>query len=109
MTITASLKRQPVSNFFVTVACAAFLVGCKGSDPVKEQWESRDSARESGRGAELKVQHYTIEGDSVTSYWRVTPDGSTEVYTDRTEDAFSDQEWNFVVCDDPEPVPEVAC
>lgn len=108
-----------------------------GSDPVEAQWESRESlpscgslhlqqgeelradgktelacmerAKDSGRGAELAVRYPTTEGDPVTDYYRVKPDGSTEVYTDSTQDAFSDQKWSFASCDQPNTVLDVHC
>ncbi len=108
-----------------------------GSDPVEAQWESRESlpscgslqlqqgeelkvdgetelacmerAMDSGRGAELTVTYPTTEGDPVTDYYRVTPDGSTEVYTDSTQDAFSDQKWSFANCNQPNTVLDVNC
>lgn len=108
-----------------------------GSDPVEEHWTSRESltscgslqlqqgeqlrvdgkegvaclerAMDSGRGAELAVRYPTVEGDPVTEYYRVTPDGSTEVYTDSTLDAFSDQKWSFATCDAPKTVLDVNC
>jgi hypothetical protein len=66
-------------------------------------------ALDSGRGAELSVRYPTTEGDPVTNYYRVTADGSTEVYTDSTEDAFSDQRWSFASCDQPSTALDVNC
>lgn len=107
------------------------------SDPVQEQWKSRASlpscgslelqqgetvevegkaevaclqrALDSGRGAELAIRYPTTEGDPVTDYYRVTADGSTEVYTDSTQDAFSDGKWGFASCDRPEMALDVNC
>ena len=106
-------------------------------DPVQKRWESRASlpscgslslqqgeavevdgkteltclgrALDSGRGAELTVQNPTTEGDPVVNYYRVTADGSTEVYIDSTQDAFSDRTWRFASCDKPESVLDVNC
>lgn len=66
-------------------------------------------AIESGNGAELTVQYPTTEGDPITDYYRVTPEGSTEVYTDSTEDAFSDQNWSFAPCLRPKTVLDINC
>jgi hypothetical protein len=138
MTMTASVWRPSAGKFLLgPVACIALLAGCMGSDPVEEQWASRESlpscgslrlrqgeqlkvdgktevaclgrAIESGRGAELTVRYPTTEGDPITDYYRVTPDGSTEVYTDSTEDAFSDQKWSFATCERPTTALDVNC
>lgn len=120
-------------------ALLAGCTGCGSmtADPVQEQWESRaslpscgslqlqqgeavevdgktevaclQSALDSGGGAELTVRHPTTEGDPVTNYYRVTADGSTEVYTDSTQDAFSDRKWIFASCDQPETALDVSC
>jgi hypothetical protein len=111
--------------------------GPMAPDPVQKRWESRASlpscgslrlqqgeavavdgktelaclqrALDSGRGAELTVRHPTTEGDPVTTYYRVTSDGVTEVYTDSTQDAFSDRSWSFASCDQPETVLDANC
>jgi hypothetical protein len=115
----------------------ALVTGCTDADPVQEQWESRDSlpscgslqlgqgesirsdgkheiaclrrARDDGRGAELRVRFPTVEGDPITEYYRVTPEGTTEVYTDATEDENSDERWHFAKCAEPETVLDVNC
>ena len=116
---------NPSAGFSGRSPALPFLLGCMGSDPVEEQWASRESlpscgsvrlsqgeklkvegktelacmgrASKSGRGAELTIHQPATEGDPVTSYWRVTSEGSTEVYGDSTEDAFSDQKWSFAI------------
>ena len=123
----------------VASAALVALSGCSSfaSDPVKKLWESRDSltscgslhlgqietvevdgkqeiaclqrALESGSGAELTVRRPTTEGDQVTDYYRVTAEGSTEVYTDASQDGFSDGKWVFASCDDPDSVLDVNC
>ncbi|MDR7253981.1 hypothetical protein J2X46_002971 [Nocardioides sp. BE266] len=45
----------------------------------------------------------------MTDYYRVTARGSTEVYTDASQDAFSDGNWSFASCDDPDSALEVNC
>ena len=138
MTMKAPVGRPSASKFLLgPVACVALLTGCMGSDPVEVQWASRESlpscgslrlqagerlqvfgktelaclrrAIDSGRGGELTVRYPTTEGDPITDYSRVTPDGSTEVYTDSTEDAFSDQKWSFATCNQPKTVLDVNC
>ena len=123
-------------RLLVVVACAVVLTAC-GGDPVQEQWESRDDlpscgsislshaealevvgeeqvacladALASGRGAELTVTVPTTEGDAITEYRRVLPDGSTEIYVDSTQDTFSDQRWGHGSCEQPESALDVAC
>ena len=60
------------------------------------------------RGGELKVEYPTVEGDPITAYYRVTPDGGTETYEDSTEDPFGSQEWSFVSCPTPAGAQDVA-
>ena len=114
------------------VAC-----GSTVSDPVQKQWESREPspscgslrlqqdeamedvgttelaclqrALDSRRAAELTVRYLTTEGDPVINYYRVTPTGSTEKYTDATQDAFSDRKWRFASCDRPSAALDVSC
>ncbi len=138
MTMPSHVGRLSASRFLLgPVASVALLAGCLGSDPVEEQWDSRDPlprcgslqlqqgedlevdgrkelaclerAMDSGRGAELVVRYPTTEGDPVTDYYRVNPDGSTEVYTDSTQDAFGDQKWSVATCDEPRTVLDVNC
>ena len=63
----------------------------------------------SGKGAELVVRSSTKEGDPVTTYYRVTPAGTTEVYIDRTGDENSGQDWGFAECKEPESVLDANC
>jgi hypothetical protein len=76
---------------------------------VRSEFECLRAAFHSGSGAELKVQAPTTEGDPVTSYYRVTPAGTTEVYVDSTHDKFGDQKWSFADCKQPESVLDVNC
>lgn len=113
-------------------ACSAF-----ASDPVEQAWSSRDplpscgsvslghfdslerdargeltclrSALDSGEGAELRINHITLEGDPVTSFYRVTPGGAFEAYADNTEDPNSDQRWTYFQCNQPHSVPDFTC
>ncbi|MFB7356184.1 hypothetical protein [Streptomyces gardneri] len=107
------------------------------NDPVKERWESRtefsrcgevsldqgeemqkQAAREiaclqralkNGESAELKVSYPTVEGDPIREYYRLTPQGRLEVYTDSTDDHYSDQKWSFTECYTPEWLAEISC
>ncbi|MEU1924206.1 hypothetical protein AB0H23_26660 [Streptomyces albogriseolus] len=106
-------------------------------DPVKDRWESRteypscgevglaqgeeiqkQAAREidclrralkSGESAELKITYPTVEGDPIREYYRLTPQGRLEVYTDSTDDRYSDQKWSFAECYTPEWLAEISC
>ncbi|WP_157987141.1 hypothetical protein [Streptomyces atratus] len=123
----------------VAVAAVSLLAAGCGmvNDPVKERWESRTEfsrcgevrldqgeemqkqavreivclrrALESGESAELKVTHPTVEGDSIREYYRLTPQGRLEVYTDSTDDQYSDQKWSFAKCYAPEWLAEISC
>ncbi len=107
------------------------------NDPVKERWKSRTEfsscgevsldqgeemqkqaareivclqrALENGESAELKVTYPTVEGDPIREYYRLTPQGRLEVYTDSTDDHYSDQKWSFAECYTPEWLAEVSC
>jgi hypothetical protein len=63
----------------------------------------------SGAGGELTVRSPTTEGDSVVEYYRVTPTGSTEIYTDSTHDPNSNEGWSYGECDEPRSVLDVVC
>ncbi|MEU7112324.1 hypothetical protein [Streptomyces sp. NPDC046182] len=123
----------------VAVALTSLLVASCGmlNDPVKERWDSRtefsscgevslaqgeemqkQSAREivclqralkNGESAELKVTYPTVEGDPIREYYRLTPQGRLEVYTDSTDDSYSDQKWSFAECYTPEWLAEISC
>ncbi|MFE5593656.1 hypothetical protein [Streptomyces sp. NPDC056549] len=123
----------------VAVALTSLLAAGCGmlNDPVKERWESRteysrcgevsldqgeemqkQAAREidclqralkNGESAELKVTYPTVEGDPIHEYYRLTPQGRLELYTDSTEDHYSDQKWSFAECYTPEWLPEISC
>ena len=58
-------------------------------------YDCLESARDAGEGAELQVDQVTVEGDPVTSWYRVTPEGRLEVYTDATADAFGSGRWEY--------------
>jgi energy-converting hydrogenase Eha subunit A len=106
-------------------------------DPVRNSWESRAPfascgevslshgdempihatteigclrrALEQARGAELEVRYRTVEGDPIRDHYRLTPRGALEVYTDSTEDRYSDGTWSFAPCHRPDWLPEIAC
>ncbi|MGW9023730.1 hypothetical protein ACWGQ5_05725 [Streptomyces sp. NPDC055722] len=128
-----------VRPWLVAVATTSLLAaGCGMSgDPVKERWASRAEfsscgevsldqgeeikkkavreitclrrALKSGDSAELKVTYPTVEGDPIREYYRLTPQGRLEVYTDSTDDRYSDQKWSFAKCYTPEWLVEISC
>ncbi|GAA1359252.1 hypothetical protein [Catellatospora chokoriensis] len=115
----------------LTAGCGLF------GDPVKDQWTSRTElascgevslgqgeqmqqkavqeiaclqrALKDGESAELKVTHPTVEGDPLRTYYRVLPQGRLEVYTDSTDDRYSDRNWSFAECYSPEWLPGISC
>ncbi|WP_141206060.1 hypothetical protein [Streptomyces griseorubiginosus] len=123
----------------VAMAAVFLVVGGCGvlDDPVKDRWESRTEfsscgevrlaqgeemqeqavqeiaclrrALKSGEGAELKVAFPTVEGDPIREYYRLTPQATLEVYTDSTDDHYSDQKWSFAECYTPEWLAEISC
>ncbi len=51
----------------------------------------------------------STEGDPVIEYRRITPAGTTEVYTDASKDRFSDGAWLYGSCDHPANAMDSAC
>jgi hypothetical protein len=130
--------RRTVRCLVAGAAATAALTGCSLlGDPVQRQWEDRqplpscgavlldlterletvapdaveclETARTSGAGGELVLTYFTKEGDPVIEYRRVTPAGTTEVYTDATKDHFSDGTWLYGSCGRPTSAGDVAC
>jgi hypothetical protein len=123
----------------LAVAGAVLVAGCTApwGDQVRDRWEGRSrvpgcgdvrlgqgesleraaraevaclgAALDSSTGAELTVRYSTTEGDPVTDHYRITPSGTAEVYTDATEDRFSDQKWHFSECHQPRTALDVSC
>ncbi|MEU1973368.1 hypothetical protein ABZ477_17070 [Microbacterium sp. NPDC019599] len=50
-------------------------------------------------GAELVVVAPTVEGDPITTYYRILPQGGWEVFTDMSEDSFGGG-WSHALCPD---------
>jgi hypothetical protein len=71
--------------------------------PTCESWDClQDAAGQQGNGAELALTVTTVEGDPITTYFRVKPGGEYEIFTDNTQDAFrGDPAWTYDVC----PIP----
>lgn len=57
-------------------------------------------ALDAGTGAEAVVRFSTVEGDPITSYLRVHPDGTTELFSDSSEDRFAGRIWVHRECGD---------
>lgn len=57
-------------------------------------WE----AYQEHRPAEFISTYPTIEGDPITSIYRVLPDGSVEIFIDSTRDRFGSGSWLHVSC-----------
>ena len=134
----AGSKLRGDLRLLLVVGPALFATGCGlFGDPVQEQWESRDKypscgdvelaqgkqveeqatkeieclrqALAAGEGAELKVSYPTVEGDPIREYYRLTPEGALEVYTDSTDDSFSDRKWSSTECYTPKWLPGISC
>jgi hypothetical protein len=131
--VRATPPRLAASAFALCV-----LAGCSSfGDPVQRQWEDRDplpscgavqldqtqrledvgghavacleAARTSGAGGELVLTYLTTEGDPIVEYRRVTRAGTTEVYTDATNDKFGDRRWLYGSCATPTSALGGAC
>lgn len=56
------------------------------------------AAAKGGTGGEAVVHFSTVEGDPITEYLRVFPQGQVEVFTDATLDKFGSQRWHRSTC-----------
>jgi hypothetical protein len=56
-----------------------------------------DAWRES-RAAELVSERPSVEGDPITTIYRVHPDGSVDLFVDSTRDRFGSGEWERLTC-----------
>ncbi len=82
-------------------SCGVVDTGPRPSElTVAEQtgYDCLEKARDTGEGAELQVDQLTTEGDPVSSWYRVTPEGRLEVYADATADAFGSGRWDYASC-----------
>ncbi|WNO64002.1 hypothetical protein RPQ02_09445 [Streptomyces sp. AM2-3-1] len=123
----------------VAVAATSLLAASCGmlDDPVEDRWESRAEfsscgkvrlaqgeeiqkqavweiaclrrVLKSGESAELLATYPTMEGDPIREYYRLTPQGRLEVYTDSTDDRYSDRKWSFAECYTPDWLAEISC
>lgn len=63
------------------------------------QRDCMDKARTSGLGGELTVVQPTIEGDPITTYYRVfSPSQRVEIFVDSSADRFGNFGWNHFFC-----------
>ncbi|GAB3775258.1 hypothetical protein GCM10027600_39320 [Nocardioides ginsengisegetis] len=96
------------------------------SDPAHDAWTARDAlpscgrvrmdqgdslqrasadgmqcllmAMRSGEGGEFVLTRPTTEGDPITTYYRVLPDGTFETYVDNTADHYGSGRWEYRRC-----------
>lgn len=61
-------------------------------------WACLTNALADERGAELVTTFFTIEGDPIHEYHRVTPSGSYEYFGDSREDAFGSRTVTYRRC-----------
>jgi hypothetical protein len=74
--------------------------------PNREARECLINAWREGDAAELVSERRTVEGDPVTTIYRVLPDGSVELFVDMTRDRYGSGEWERLVCSGLRPVRE---
>ena len=56
------------------------------------------SAYQERRPAEFITTQWSIEGDPITSIYRILPGGAVEVFIDSTQDAWSAKTWLRLAC-----------
>ena len=66
-------------------------------------------AIQAGKGAEFSLTYPPTEGALIRDHFRLKPDGKLELYSDGTDDEYSDQKWEYSKCISPEWLPEVDC
>jgi hypothetical protein len=128
-----------LTSALLTASSLLLVTGCSvlRGDPVEEQWQERsplpscgeitlavgerldagsrpelaclEAARAKGDGAELVAGHGTVEGDPITEYYRVLPEGGAEVFIDATQDKFGSQRWEYRRCHTPTSALDVNC
>lgn len=64
-----------------------------------------DAWRES-RAAEMISERRSVEGDPITTIYRVLPDGTVEVFVDMTRDRYGSGTWERLACSELRPVRE---
>lgn len=129
-------RQRPVGIVLTLCAVAAATAGCAagpvapGSVPTPARFTDRSELPSCGEvtlaqgdqipaenldclesagaeGAELAVTRPTTEGDPVTEYYRVLPDGGWEAYLDGSMDRYGGQWW-YTDCPDAEAIEDLA-
>ena len=93
-----------LSNAPAAVRDRPTLPGC-GSETVRAPADANIDGRNclwasyvDKRPAEFVTTQWTIEGDPITSVYRILPDGAIEVFIDSTHDAWSSKSWLHLAC-----------
>jgi hypothetical protein len=63
-------------------------------------------AFDTGSGAEFVSRESTIEGDPITSYFRVHENGVVEIFVDATQDKYGSEQWERIRCESLTAVPD---
>jgi len=92
-----------VTNREALPACGAEEVTA-GRQPNREARECLLDAWREGRAAELISERPSVEGDPITTIYRVMPDGTMDMFIDATRDRFGSGEWERYVCTGLRPV-----
>ncbi|BAX96116.1 hypothetical protein MSTE_00781 [Mycobacteroides stephanolepidis] len=80
-------------------SCGSYTFGFNSHAVPATQKDCMNVARASGRGGELKIVESTIEGDPVTTYYRVfSPQQQVEIFIDYSGDQFSNFGWSHFFC-----------
>lgn len=80
-------------------SCGSYTFGFRDHAVPAAQRDCMNSARTRGTGAELKIVESTIEGDPITTYYRVfSPDQKVEVFVDYSTDRFGNFGWSHFFC-----------
>ena len=68
--------------------------------PGCDSWQCLQHAVDQGSSAELVRIRTTFEGDRIRTYYRVTPAGRYEIFTDNSQDAYlgNGPAWTYDVC-----------
>jgi hypothetical protein len=95
-----------LSNAPAAVRERPLLPGC-GSETVRATADANLDGRNclwaaylARRPAEFITTQWTIEGDPITSVYRILADGAVEVFIDSTHDAWSSRSWLRLACEE---------
>lgn len=96
----ADVQPDPVASSFAAlpdaVACGSVTAG-PGTDGPALTSTSLDCARAAlaaGRTVAVDATSATIEGDPITTHYRVRPTGPIDVWVDSSKDAHSNRRWS---------------